>query len=275
MLQNFRIEGTIIALSPIHHGGNEKTGASQLLRRQKFFVNGESKEIPIISGNAVRGYTRRLVMDDLLKRVDFKITNLSFYHSLFSGGVLEQKGKAGYLNLELRKKTRELLPALSLYGASYGNQILPGKMKVKELLPLCEEMTNLVPKKFTNYCKHDIYTFLDHTFFTRKEDLGTAGLEKQEKDPTVQMIVDVEIFSPGTIFYHGFSLEKATEIEISCLGHVISLWQNSAYIGGKSSSGFGEIRIEYEEVPSPKPYLDFIEQNKQDIRSLLEELNNL
>ena len=49
-LENIRIEGTVTALSQIHHGGNEKTGSCQLLRRQKFFV--EDDEISILLTNS-------------------------------------------------------------------------------------------------------------------------------------------------------------------------------------------------------------------------------
>jgi len=273
-MKNTKVEGIITALSPIFHGGNEKTGASQLLRRQKFFVDGESKELPIISGNAVRGYTRRLVMDDFLTRLDFKITNISLYHALFSGGVLEQvSGDGGKLNIDLRRKIRSYLPPVAVYGTSYGNQILPGKMRVYELFPICLETKDLLPENISSLCTHDIYTFLDHSFFTRKEQAGTAGLEKKDDDPTVQMKVDLEVFIPGTKFFHGFSLENPKFLEESLLGHIITLWTNFPYIGGRSSSGFGHIKLSYNDIPDNVPYLTFLEENKEQITAVLTELN--
>lgn len=273
-MKNIKVEGIITALSPIFHGGNEKTGASQLLRRQKFFVDGEAKELPIISGNAVRGYTRRLVMADFLTTVNFKITNISLYHALFSGGVLEQvSGEGGKLNIDLRRKIRTYLPPVAVYGTSYGNQIFSGKMRVYELFPICLETKDLLPENISSLCTHDIYTFLDHSFFTRKEQAGTAGLEKKDEDPTVQMKVDLEVFVPGTKFFHGFSLENPNSVEESLLGHIIALWTNFSYIGGRSSSGFGHIKLSYNNVPDNSPYLTFLEENKEQIIAVLTELN--
>lgn len=274
-LQTRKTNGIITALSPIHHGGNEKTGASQLLRRQKFFVDGRPMELPFVSGNAVRGYLRRLAMQDILQRVDYTLKNTSLYHALFSGGVLESvKKNAGQLDLEMRKKIQEVLIPVSVYGMSYGNQVLPGKLKVNELLPLCSETKALVPSEFQKHCTHEIYSFLDHSFFTRKEEAGVSGLEKSENDPTVQMKVDIEIFIPGTKFFHGFVLVKGTDLEYSFLGHLIDLWKNLPYIGGKSSSGFGHLSINYDKTISNKLYLKFIEEHSSEIVNLLEKLGS-
>jgi CRISPR/Cas system CMR subunit Cmr4 (Cas7 group RAMP superfamily) len=55
-----RVDYTAIAVSPLHHGGNEKTGNLSMLRRLPFLVGEEIVEIPYIDGNAVRGRLRRL-----------------------------------------------------------------------------------------------------------------------------------------------------------------------------------------------------------------------
>lgn len=54
-----KIKGILTALSPVYHGGNEKTGSVVLLNRLKFIVDGKPTDVPIISGNQVRGRLRR------------------------------------------------------------------------------------------------------------------------------------------------------------------------------------------------------------------------
>ena len=43
-----RITGRLKALTPVYHGGNEKTGSVVLLNRLKFIVDGEPTDVPIM-----------------------------------------------------------------------------------------------------------------------------------------------------------------------------------------------------------------------------------
>lgn len=268
-MKTIRIEGFLIAKSPIFHGGDEKTGSETMLRRMKFFVGDKIIEIPYISGNAIRGYLRRLVMQDLLERVGYEIKNLKFYHALFSGGVLETvEEKAGTLDLELRKQIRDLLIPVSVFGFAYKNQVLEGKLVVGHALPICRELNDYLPEQTDK----SIYEFLDWEFATRHEDIKT---EKKEKEPKVQMIYRYEVFIPGTKFYHHFVLMDTTEIEDSFFVHMLNLWNTRNFVGGRSSTGLGEVELRYniDNLPSAKIYLDFIQNNKDKIVALLRRLD--
>jgi len=268
-----KIKGVLIAKSPIHHGGDEKTGAETLLRRIKIYSDGKFREIPYIDGNAIRGVVRRLIFSDLLEKLDYELTNTKLYHSLFAGGLLETVSAkdSGILDLEMRKKVRKYLPPLSVFGTSFGNQVLAGKLIVGKMLPICTEMKDMIPDVGI-VPDHSFYDFLDFTYGTRKDELRE---KREEGEQAMQMLYSYEVFIPGTPFYHHFALENFNEIEKAVLGRVIELWKQSPFIGGKKAIGNGELNIHYETEISSKPYLDFIEKNKDIMRNLLEELEGV
>jgi len=271
-----KYEGRLTALTPVHHGGDEKTGAVTMLRRMIWIVDGEPTEVPYIEGNAIRGMLRRLIMQDLLDRVEFKPSKPRLYHTLFSGGVLENlvTQQTGRLNLALRRDIRTWLPPLSLWGGSLGNQAFQGKMIVGKALPICKELNEYNPVK----SELSVHNYLSFNFFTRRHERDmdiSEDYEKKEDEPTVQMKVEVECFSPGTKFYHWFTLMDTTPIEESCFARALDLWRQRPIIGGRSASGGGEIRIDYDIPHSAETYLSWLTENREDVTKTLECLDKL
>jgi len=269
-----KVEGILKAKSPIFHGGDEKTGSVVLLRRMKFIVDGEPVEIPYISGNAVRGIWRRLVFKDMLEQIGYEIDiqrreGQKLYHSLFTGGVLEtvDESSSGVIDIELKRRILELIPPARLLGFSFGNQMIEGKLKVSHLLPVCKELADYLPENIEP--KNSFYEFIGHSFQTRKDDLR---VERDVKEQAVQMLVEYEVFIPGTPFYHEIKLEDPTELDISCLARIIELWKEKPFIGGKSSIGFGEVEINYDFDGSSELYLEFLQDRRADICKLLKTL---
>jgi hypothetical protein len=269
-MKTAKYEFLVKALSPIHHGGDEKTGSETMLRRMKFLVKDEVMDIPIISGNAVRGYLRRLLMEDFIYQVGYlEIHNYFLYHSLFSGGVLETReaSEVGVLNLELRRKIRVFLPPVSLFGFAYKNQVVDGKMKVSHLLPCCEELTSYLPQAFLPLTSPSVFELLDFTFGTRKDEREMEGGENP-----VQMKYDYEVFCPGTVFYLRIDLMDTNEVEESCFGRMIELWRERPFIAGRSSAGEGRVEI-VGEVPSSELYLTFLKERRNEIWEVMRELD--
>lgn len=275
-MKNYVVEGLVRALTPIFHGGDEKTGSTPVLRTIMMYVEGLGEvAIPYYSGNAFRGRARRLLVKDFLSLLDYEINNSKLYHVLYSGGLLETSDSdTGVINLEMRKKIRRLLPIISLMGASIGNQIIPGVLIVEHMFPICLEYKSYLPEKYQNMKQAEISvrTFTDQSFFTRKDELR----EEREKDEqAVQMKVDYECFIPGTTFYHRLVLQIPTDLQISTLGRMIKLMQKLPYIGGKSATGDGKVKYEYENVPSDEIYLEFIKEYKEEIINFLKELEGV
>jgi len=269
-----KVAGTLTAKSPVYHGGNEKSGSVCLLNTIKFIVDGRIEEVPIISGNAIRGYLRRLIMADLLNQVGYAINvstkgGLMLYHSLFTGGVLETVSAkdSGVIDLELKSRMISLIPPVRLFGLCYGNQMVEGKLKVGMAYPVCRELRPVLPESFDPQCSyHDLITYIHQT---RRDDLKA---EREEGEQAVQMLVEYQVFAPGTTFYHEFKVEDPDEVDISCLARCIELWRMKPFIGGKSSAGFGELNISYDLSETSERYLEFLKNNREAIVSLLREL---
>uniref|UniRef100_A0A7J3X5W9 Uncharacterized protein n=1 Tax=Thermofilum pendens TaxID=2269 RepID=A0A7J3X5W9_THEPE len=277
-----RIRGALTAVSPIFHGGSEKTGSVVLLNRLKFIVAGKPVDVPIVSGNQVRGRLRRLLARDFLDLAGYEMdlsqrSYQKLYHTIFAGGILteaREEEKVGVVDLELRFRIVKYLLPLRLFGCSYANQMIDGRVLVGHMLPICKELTEYTGVE-SDVSFHQL---IAHAFQTRRDELrAPREVEEEEEEQAVQMMVEYECFAPGTRFLHEMVLEttrEGEELDLSTLYRAVELWRQKPYIGGKSAVGFGKLRIEYE---WPKPadssaYLRFVEENRDEIVRVLEEL---
>jgi CRISPR/Cas system CSM-associated protein Csm3 (group 7 of RAMP superfamily) len=272
------IRGILTALSPVFHGGSEKTGAVVLLNRLKFIVDGKPADVPIISGNQVRGRLRRLLTADFLELSGYRMdlgqkSYQKLYHTLFAGGVLEaveEESESAIVDLNLKFKIVKYVLPLRLFGCSYANQMIEGRVLVGHMLPVCRELKDYIG------VESDIsfYQLIARAFQTRRDELRATRVEEEQ---AVQALIEYECFAPGTRFYHEIRLETTREeelLDLSTLYRAVELWKMNPFIGGKSSVGFGKLRIEYE-WPRPvdsRPYLEFVEKNKDEIVKVLDEL---
>ena len=267
-------KGYMIALSPISHQGDEKTGSESLLRRMSYIIDGKKVEVPILSGNAIRGILRRKLMADMLVKIDYELTNAKIYHMLFSGGMLESvdEKSSGVIDIGLKRRIRKTIPPIAVLGSSIGNQIFEGKLKVSMALPVCKELKDFLPDNMEIKPENSFYEFIDWTFSTRRDELRE---ERGEGEQAVQMMVNFEVFAPGTPFYHEFVLNDADEVEEGVLARMLNLWKKNPYIGGKSAIGLGKIKLNYDyDETREKAYLEFMSENKEDMTSMLEDLEN-
>ncbi|MEM0061526.1 MAG: RAMP superfamily CRISPR-associated protein [Thermosphaera sp.] len=275
------ITGRLKALTPIYHGGNEKTGSTLLLNRMRFIVNGKPTDVPIVSGNSVRGRLRRLLGRDFLEKAGFKLDlskakHQRLYHTIFAGGVLtapSEESESGEVDLTLKNKIVSYILPLRLFGASYSNQTIEGRVLVGHLLPICRELVEYTGVESSV----SFYQLIGHVFQTRRDELRT---EPPEEDQSVQMIVEYEVFGAGTEFHHEIVLETTDEwylLDLSALTRALNLWAQHPFIGGKSSIGFGKLMIKYNLPPesSEEHYNVFIEKNRDKIHEALNELTEV
>jgi len=273
-METLTFEGTLTALSTIFSGGDDKTGVEQTLRRIDFMVDGERVDVPILDGNSIRGNLRRLLLRDFFDRVGYEITTPKLFY-LLSGGALETVGRHGQLDLQLRREIRANLPPISLLGGSMGNQAFAGKLVVAKALPICGELKDYLPMQ----SKLSYHVFLTEAFATRRaerEPPETVEYKDHKEEPTIQMKVQFECFAPGTRFYHKFMLLDALPIEKSCFAHMIDLWKQRPFVGGKMGSGYGELKIEYPTLElTSSDYLNYLEENKKAVAKSLERIEKL
>lgn len=271
------IKGNLTALSPIHHGGSEDYGTTKLILSLPNVIinplNGKTEidNIPAIHGNAIRGYLRRLVMDDFLTLLDYELDSKKVYHFLFTGGMLEAldpKDK-GAVNLGLKKKIRDHIPPISLLGSAIGNQMIQGKLKVGIADIVCAETKHYIEDY--GDCEFSAYNLKSSDFGTRLDDLKD---EREEDEQAHQMKYEFETLIRGTRFTHEFILEDCNGVEKACFNRVFGLWNERPYLGGKSGTGYGKVKLDYPSMvdADDSEYLDFIEDNKEEITGLLDEL---
>lgn len=275
-MKKFEVEGLVTALSPLFHGGDEKTGSSPVLRAINLYVEelGGEMIFPFVSGNAVRGKTRRLLMHDLVNRIGCTITNAKIHHILYTGGLLEStESGAGKIDLDFRRQVYEAIPPLALYGTMIGNQALEGNLVVEHMWPLCREYRSYLPEplRANPRCEHSVREFTDQSFLTRRDDLHA---DRKEKEQAHQMKIEYECFIPGTQFYHRWALKLDNPLHVSMLAHVLDLFGNDPFIGGRSSAGDGKLRFEYTKPDgfSSAVYLAAIEELKERTLAVIEEV---
>ncbi len=274
--ETLTIEGTLTALTTIFSGGDDKTGVESSLRRIDYIIDDEKTDVPIIDGNSIRGYLRRLILTDFFNQVGYEIKTPKLFY-LLSGGALEEVElqESGKLNLQLRREIRANIPPLSLLGGSIGNQAFAGKIVVAKALPICKELNDFLPMQ----SKLSYHEFLTETFATRhaeREPPETVQSKKKQEEPTIQMKVNLECFAPGTRFYHKFLLLDTLKIEKSCFARMIELWKERPFIGGKSAVGYGEIKIDYPKMEwTSEAYLNYLQENKETVKQSLERIEKL
>jgi CRISPR/Cas system CSM-associated protein Csm3 (group 7 of RAMP superfamily) len=270
-MKTYVLECVVTALSSITHNGGEKNGTVTQLRREKFIQkNGKAIEIPVISGNSVRGKLRDLAAIDILTDADgnkAKVDADSF-NLLFTGGSLESTGETG-INVEKVRQMRKDMPMLSVLGGSVGNLILPGKVDIGKMIPICKETLHLIPEAFCNvygeepktiweYCQTEMYTRKDDT----KDEVKREFLKEDAAEKKSQMIYETESVAAGTKFYWRVVLKDTDDVETGAFLATLNTWaaQNSQ-VGGNGRVGHGALKLEIKETKVIDANVDFKNEN--------------
>ena len=271
-----KIRGQIKLLTQLVHHGDEKTGSTPVLRTMTMWSEALQKHvrIPLVSGNAVRGMLRRRLMRDMLDRLGLDEQNTpKLHHALFSGGLLESTEETtGEVDIAFRKLVRDTIPPIGLFGTAIGNQMIQGSLLVEHAVPVARETSFMAEAGIAlvepddERWKYPVRTFTDIDFHTRRDDLRT---ERDEDEQAVQMKVEYEVLIPGTLLMHGFELKYATDVEQSCFGHMLNLWNELPVLAGKSATGNGRVAFHYEPWPDASLYLRYVEDHQQEMRDVL------
>lgn len=269
-MKTYIMEGIVTALSSISHNGGEQNGITTQLRREKFVQpDGDVEDVPIISGNSIRGLLRDVGMMYMLKKIGYGVNmqtgnvdglNLPAFYFLFSGGALTSNGECS-INIDYFRKLKETIPLIGLFGGAIGNVIMPGKIKVGKMIPICAETMHILPDKIKNPNSKSIWDYCQLEMYTRKDDEKNENLRQMIDENTrkllsnsssktditkagpQQMMYNIETLSAGTQFYWKIVLEDVNDVEFEAFLTTIIQFSKFPHIGGKSSVGFGEISI--------------------------------
>jgi CRISPR type IV-associated protein Csf2 len=281
-MQTLVFEGTMTALTSISHIGDSH-GVNSKLRREKVIQpDGSVEEVPIISGNALRGILRDRGMLHMLKALGYGINeqtgevkglSLPAFYFLFSGGALTKDAGRG-IDVDEARKWRELIPLVALFGGAMGNQIMPGKAKIGKGIPICSETAHILPTRFVENKVESVWELCQEEAYTRRDDEknenlrqliapevrglleadATAKRQKASKGVDVegetgqkqQMRYYIETLAAGSRLYLEISLDDVTDLEREAFFITLAEFSRFPYIGGKSGVGHGKVSIKFD-----------------------------
>lgn len=249
---------TIALLSPLHHGafGDVDTGNIVAARRIPVAMpDGRIVQVPAVSGNALRGVMRRVVMRNLFDRLGLTPEALGarpyqrLYAALANGGHLE--GSEAAVNPAQREALRTALPPLSLFGAALYTYLLPGRMEVGIAWPVCRETVDagIVPPPPVDL--DGAGPVLPYAEDLVVEYSHVRHVDRDHHDPEVSgvtpMPTTAECLIPGVRLVSTIETRRCTALEASCaawaLGRITTL-------GGKASAGLGRVSVAADGDPS-------------------------
>lgn len=276
----------LTSTSEMHHGADEKHGNVALFRRKRVFdrVIGEYVMHPFVSGNSVRGVWRDMVMDRMLSLVGLTTRELSpgVAQSLFAGGTIKSGADTAKVNNELRRRLRDLLPAWDLFAGCIDDQMMSGRLRVNDMIPVCRETAWLVRDAIDPGA--DMLAFRES--LPAAQELTTLRLLTRHThrefgdDEGVQMLVNTELVVSGTQWIHSVrvgGLDGVPLVVQSCLADLLEEFRETgAQIGAGGARGYGLHALsgytrtgKYGALPSPDAYLEHCERNREPMRELL------
>ena len=282
-MQTIVWEGIITALSSIVHNGGQSFGINSKLRREKFVQpDGSVEEVPVISGNALRGMLRDVGMAHMCRALGYgepdedgrpRGLSLAAFYFLFSGGALESTGSRG-LDIDRARQVASLIPLVGVFGGAMGNMIMPGKAKIGKAIPICQETAHILPERYAARAVTSVWEYTQEEMYTRKDDekhehkrqliapdvrrllddeRRVKALKVGRGEPQAdtgqhqQMMYYVESIAAGTPLYWKIVLDDVTPVELEAVATMLVAFSRQPYIGGKSAVGLGEVSVSFDQ----------------------------
>lgn len=259
-----RINYTITCLSPCHHGDFGDTGNVRTFRREPIILpNGEIVRVPVVSGNAIRGKIRRIVMREMLQVCGIDRTTMParqwdrLYGALVNGGTLD--GSESRVDPDAVRELRRALPSLSILGAALYSHMMPGRSRVGFARLACRETAESghAPDMGALPPADDLVTDWSQARLpdATEQDVAASGVGPM---PTT-----VEVVITGSRFIGRIDC-GSDRLEASVMARGLSLMEA---IGGKSGGGLGEVTVEHD--GDGALWLTWLTENKESLRETL------
>lgn len=243
------------ARSSIAHGGDTH-GTVRLLRRETVVQpDGTPLEVPIVSGNSLRGRLRR-ISEELLRdqlRYEGKLSPAAA-HALRGGGALVKTSKEALSGSRLAQ-LRALIPHVGVFGMAGGGAIVDGALTVGKVVPVFTETEHITGQAARTSAfaavQLESYTRVDDTDVHEFADvLPAAALHLDESgaprpEPAArQMLFQVETLPAGTRFIGWVQLRRPTELELSLVTDILATFSIRGTLGGRLGIGHGEVIVD-------------------------------
>lgn len=255
--------------APLSHGDpalSVDTGNFKALRKQAVAGLGD---VPILSGNAIRGVMRRLLMRHFLAAAGMTPEAYAdapghwdrIYAALANGGTLVGAEKS--VQTGMLRRLRAAVPPLSLLGSALYTYMLPGMLSVFDAYPRCQEVAEAGLCEPSDASLADLYADCNHARHISPE------IDKAAADIT-PMPYSHEVLIPGVILDSAIKLDaSATEIERDCAAWALARIDQ---LGGNCAKGMGLVEIlPIGEIGDPARYGAWVAEHAPAARAVIEE----
>lgn len=285
--------GTLTALSSVSHGGTSH-GTRTLLRRERVFTpDGRLIEVPVISGNHLRGRLRRVGEELLRDTLEYEGQLAPAAAHVLRGGGALAKTSGEPLSGSRLAILRALVPQIGVFGGAGGGTIISGALAVGKVVPHLAETARITGvdspvsafggtqlEAYTRRDETDQHDFADVLTVATSarltfDDTGRPDIVDAPAVGGGQMLFHVETFPAGTVFSTWLRLSRPTSLELAFFADVLSQYEKDGRLGGRVAIGHGQVRTDL--VPDPTPHVDvdwraFVTENRTDILTALGEL---
>jgi hypothetical protein len=297
------IKGKVLALSQIVHNeildmnAEKEEGAAAKFRRMPFILENEYGsfapfDVPVISGNSIRGLGRGLLVRYSLE--DVLDLNLSEIYGkskaeiakrvafMFLKGGLTPKGASitSSARLGAYDQVKNTLPWFGLLGGLYICHHWEGALKVDSLIPVTRETQKLKIDEFPLAEGEDLQSLIPLSQLrTSAVRYARHALEKdQSENPNISKgkgtenktaaLFGTEVLAGGTTFFSSNSCISDNEGIQLAFGAMFALIGRHGYIGGMSGKGNGKVIFDFEDFDEEKAltnYEAYLKAHKDEI----------
>ena len=275
--------------SSISHQGTAQ-GTTGVFNRIKVVTrHGDVEEVPLVTGNSFRGQLRDHAAKHLIETAGLKPEDLRQAGAalLFSGGSLTKVSSSG-VSLEQVRTLTDALPPLALFGGSFGNHIVRGKLISGMFIPVADETALYLPPDLREAAmKASVFDLIQIESYTRRDDSRDERFTryypevqpKAEDAASTQMRYELETLVAGTQLYWHFVLQDVTYLEEQVFLAAMRSWAEHPTLGGRVAVGHGLVEADMDNgwritpyghnLPSAADYEDYLVRNASWIREVL------
>ena len=249
--------------------------------------------IPVLTGNSVVGSLLRLLLHDLLARLDLTRPLIAehaghsenvrlLYHTLQNGGTLGAGDLVPPWTLETEEAIRQEWPVWSVLGCSIGSRMITSRISLHALRPASRQLAALFPDDPAFHQR--LQTFDPATCLVSARDpAGTSGARHADG-----LVPYPDIKKGGKLLYRSMVqphrgyiaagtpllgwievLSPLTPVEAGLLSHGLQLLQAHGRFGGWGHSGFGGAAIRIVGHGDPAPYLTWVTDHRPVLQDYL------
>ena len=256
-------------LEPLHQGGDSTGTTLAELRREEFIVDGRIERIPVISANSIGHALREATAYWFMDRAGirrFEASQMRAVNLLFSGGGKVRKvNSPGYISVAEDRELRALFPPLSIFGGSFGNRMLKGRLRVGSGIPVCRETVESLPDWLKPSASLSVYDLIQELNFSTFDPRENADYEhfldakifeqyraeqeerrkKNKAGAEMKLRRSVECLKAGTKLWFELRLQYPTTIDLGTFLGGLGYFYERPFLGGKRNRGFGRIKVEF------------------------------